>query len=70
MAKTIKEKNQMECNKRAREKYEEKNFKHQTVKFKIAELDMLNDYCSKNKIPKNTVMRTAIMQYIEQNSEK
>lgn len=64
MAKSAKEINQMEYNKKAREKYSEKNFRYQTVKFKIYEITYINDYCKKNNIPKNTLLRQAVMEYI------
>ena len=54
----------MECNKIARKKYNEKNYKNQTVSFKIAELNDIEEYCKENDIPKNTLIRRAIMQYI------
>ena len=66
MAKTLKEKNQMECNKKARKKYNEKNFKYQTVCMKITELEDINTYCKENGIPKNTLFRKAVMEYIGQ----
>lgn len=64
MAKTLKEKNQMECNKKARKKYKEKNFKYQTVCFKIEEIEAVNTYCEAHGIPKNTLLREAVMLYI------
>lgn len=64
MAKTLKEKNQMECNKKAREKYDAKAFRYQSVKLKVSELEYINSYCDENNIPKNTLLRKAIMQYI------
>ena len=64
MAKNTK-KNQAEYNKEARKRYNEKNFKYQTVVFKIEELNKINNYCKENGIPKNTLLRKAIMQYIE-----
>lgn len=64
MARTIQEKNQMECNKRARAKYDAENFVRQTVKFKKSEMDAINSYCITNDIPKNTLLRMAIMEYI------
>lgn len=64
MAKTIKEKNQMACNKNARKKYDKKNFKYQTVCFKIAELEDIEAYCKENNIAKNTLLREAAMKYI------
>lgn len=64
MVKSLKEKNQMECNKLARKKYKEKNFKYQSVCFKIQELEDIEAYCKENNIPKNTLLRKAIMEYI------
>ena len=64
MAKTLKEKNQMECNKEARKRYKEKNFKYQSVCFKITELKEIDEYCATYGIPKNTLLREAAMQYI------
>jgi hypothetical protein len=57
-------KNQAEYNKEARKKYNQKNFKYQTISFKIEELEAVNTYCKENNIPKNTLLRKAIMQYI------
>lgn len=70
MARTIQEKNQMECNKRARAKYDAENFVRQTVKFKKDEMDIINSFCATNDIPKNTLIRTAIMEYIEKHINK
>lgn len=64
MAKTTREKNQMECNKEARKKYKEKNFKYQTVCFKIKELEDIEAYCTEHGIPKNTLLRKAAMNAI------
>lgn len=64
MAKTLKEKNQMECNKQARKRYKEKNFKYQSVCFKKKELEDIEAYCAENDIPKNTLLRQAVMEYI------
>lgn len=69
MVKTIREKNQMECNKRARKEYEKKNYKRQTVVFKKAELEAVEEYCKENNIPKNTLLREAVMQYIGKSIE-
>lgn len=66
MAKSLKEINQMEYSKKAREKYDAKNFKHQTVKFKISEIEVIDKYCADNNIPKNRLLREAVMQYIGQ----
>lgn len=57
-------KNQLECNKQARKKYTEKNFKYQTVCFKIEELEDINAYCESQGIPKNTFFREACMNAI------
>ena len=48
------QKNQLESNKKARKKYTEKNFKYQTVCFKIEEIEEINAYCEKYGIAKNT----------------
>ena len=64
MAKTIREKNQMDCNKKARKEYEKKNYKRQTVLFKITELEDIEAYCEENNIPKNTFFREACMNAI------
>lgn len=64
MAKTIREKNQMECNKKARKEYEKKNYKRQTVLFKITELEDIEAYCEGKNIPKNTFFREACMNAI------
>lgn len=61
MAKTMREKNQMDCNKEARKRYKERNFKYQTVCFKISELEEIEAYCKENNIPKNTFFRQAAM---------
>lgn len=66
MAKSLKERNQMECNKRAREKYDAKAFKYQSVKFKVSEIEAIDKYCEENGIAKNTLLRKAIMEYIGQ----
>ena len=66
MARTIQEKNKMECNKKARAKYDSENYTRQTVKFKKSEMDAINSYCVTNEIPKNTLLRMAIMEYIGQ----
>lgn len=61
---TNREKNRLECNKRARKEYERKNYKRQTVLFKITELEDIEEYCKENNIPKNTLLRKACMAYI------
>lgn len=64
MAMTTREKNQLECNKEARKRYKERNFKYQTVCFKKKELEDIDAYCAENNIPKNTLLRQAVMEYI------
>lgn len=64
MAKNNREKNQLECNKRARKEYEKRNYKRQTVLFKITELEDVEEYCKEYNIPKNTLLRKAVMKYI------
>lgn len=64
MAMTTREKNQLECNKQARKRYKEKKFKYQTVCFKKTELEDIDAYCKENNIPKNTLLRQAVMEYI------
>ena len=58
------QKNQLECNKQARKKYAEKNFKYQSVCFKITELEEIEEYCKEHGIAKNTLLRKAVMEYI------
>lgn len=57
-------KNALPCNKEARKRYTEKNFKYQSVCFKITELEAIEAYCRENGIPKNTLIREAAMSYI------
>ncbi len=64
MAKSLQERNRMECNRKARKKYNEKNFKYQTVCFKIDELEDINAYCESQGIPKNTFFRETCMNAI------
>lgn len=61
---TNREKNAMPCNKKARKEYEKRNYKRQTVLFKITELEEIDRYCTKNNIPKNTFFREACMEAI------
>ena len=58
------EKNQLEYNKAARKRYTEKNFKYQTVCFKIEELEAIENYCKEHGIAKNTLLREAAMNAI------
>ena len=44
--------------------YEKKNFKYQNVCFKLSEMEEIETFCKENKIPKNTLIRQAVMQYI------
>ena len=64
MAKTLAEKNRMECNVEARKRYTKKNFKYQSVCFKISEMEDIEEYCKENNIAKNTLLRKAAMKYI------
>ena len=57
-------KNQAEYNKEARKKYNQKNFKYQTVCMKITELEEIENYCKENGIAKNTLFRKAVMKHI------
>lgn len=57
-------KNQMECNKAARKRYKERNFKYQSVCFKKEELEAIDIYCRENNIAKNTLLREASMNAI------
>ena len=57
-------KNQLECNKEARKRYNKENFKYQSVCFKIEELEEINAYCERYGIPKNTFFREACMTHI------
>ena len=57
-------KNALPCNKEARKRYNKANFKYQTVLFKITELEDIEEYCKNNDIPKNTLLRKAVMQFI------
>ena len=61
MTKTLAERNRMECNKRARKKYNDNNFKYQTVCFKIEEIEEINEYCERHGIKKNTFFREVCM---------
>ena len=65
MTNNIKDRNQMECNKRARAKYDAKSFKYYSVKFKISEMEAIEKYCKEKGVAKNTLFRKAIMQYID-----
>lgn len=58
------QKNQLESNRKARKKYTEKNFKYQTVCFKIEEIEAINEYCEKHGIAKNTFFRETCMNAI------
>lgn len=66
MAKSLKERNQMECNKKSRAKYDAKAFRYQSVKLKVSELEAIDRYCEENGVAKNTLLRKAIMEYIGQ----
>lgn len=64
MAKSLQERNRMECNRKARKKYDKANFKYQSVLFKIEEIEAINDYCERHGIPKNTFFRETTMNAI------
>lgn len=64
MAKSLQERNRMECNRKARKKYDKENFKYQSVLFKIEEIEAINDYCERHGIPKNTFFRETCMNAI------
>lgn len=66
MAKTIKEKNQMDCNKKARAKYDAKHYTQLNIKLKNEEMKALTQYCEEHSIAKNTLIRQLIMQHISQ----
>lgn len=58
------QKNQAQYNKKARKKYNDSNFKYQTVCFKIEEIEEINAYCERHGIPKNTFFRESCMNAI------
>ncbi|MBO5828898.1 MAG: hypothetical protein J6R59_10675 [Paludibacteraceae bacterium] len=58
------QKNQLESNKKARKKYTEKNFKYQSICFKIEEIEAINAYCENHGIAKNTFFREVCMNAI------
>lgn len=62
--KSLAEVNRMKCNKQARKKYNNANYKYQSICFKIDELQAINQYCKENNIPKNTLLREACMKAI------
>lgn len=47
-----------------RAEYEKKNFKYQNVCFKLSEMEEIETYCRENGIPKNTLIREAVMKAI------
>ncbi len=49
----------------SRDKYDAEHFKYQTVKLKIEEANALEEYSKISGTPKNTIIRQAIMQYLE-----
>lgn len=60
------QKNSAPYNKEARKRYNKANFKYQSVCMKITELEAIDIYCKENGIPKNTLFRKAVMEYIGQ----
>ena len=69
MSKTLKEKNAMECNRRARAKYlsgynEKMGLKIQSTRFKIEEVEEIDAYCKKNDVVKSDLIREAVLTHI------
>lgn len=64
------DKNRMPYNKRARKAYEERNYKRASIVFKIDEMEKIDAYCKKHDMPKNTLFREAVMEYIEKPNGK
>ena len=50
--------------KESQKKYKEKNFKYQSICFRIEELEAIEIYCKENNIPKNTFFRKVTMEAI------
>ena len=48
----------------AKKEYEKKKFKYQNVCFKIEEIETIDLYCKENNIARNTLIRNATMNYI------
>lgn len=48
----------------SKKEYEKRNFKYQNVCFKLSEMDEIETYCRENGIPKNTLIREAVMRHI------
>lgn len=48
----------------SKKEYEKRNFKYQNVCFKLSEMEEIETYCRENGIPKNTLIREAVMQFI------
>lgn len=69
MPKTLKEKNAMECNRKARAKYlssynEKMGLKIQSTRFKIEEVEEIDAYCKKNDVVKSDLIREAVLTHI------
>jgi len=47
-----------------KKEYEKKNFKYQNVCFKVEEMDEIEEFCKLWGMPKNTLIRSAVMEYI------
>ena len=62
-------KNQLECNKEARKRYKERNFKYQSICFKKEELEEIEKYCAEHDLPKNTFFRETCMNAIGKSIE-
>lgn len=48
----------------SKKEYEKLNFKYQNVCFKLSEMEEIETYCRENGIPKNTLIREAVMRHI------
>ena len=49
---------------RNRAEYDKKNFRYQNVCFKLSEMEEIEAYCKFHGIPKNTLIRKAVMKAI------
>lgn len=72
MARTLQEKNALECNKRARAKYnktynEKMGLKYMSIRIKEEDAREIEDYCERNSISKATLIRNVVLDYIRNN---
>lgn len=56
-----------EYNKKYAQKWDKNNLKQVSLKLKLEEFEMLEDYCKSNNIPKNGFIRNAIVYAIKNN---